>query len=108
MKGVVEETLRIECCRFRDCTVVAIITEMLTECSTGVEFSFDDARAETLVQRDDNVLIMLSEERDNTPLLRSKVGNCLDLSLGIACSALQLCSKLVRAFSISTVAGSNL
>ena len=67
---------------FPDHTVDAIITEMLTECSTSVELSFDDTRANTLVRRDGNIFIMLSEERDNTPLLRSKVGNDLDLSFG--------------------------
>jgi hypothetical protein len=77
---VVEEALHVECCRVRDCAIVAIVTQMLTECSTGVEFSFDDARAKTLVQRDDNVLIMLSEERNDTSLPRSEVRNHLGLS----------------------------
>ena len=72
--------MHVECWRVQTFVIVAIITELLTECSTGVEFSFDDARAKTLVQRDDNVLIMLSEERNDTSLPRSEVRNHLGLS----------------------------
>jgi hypothetical protein len=81
---------------------------MFADCSLGVEFSFDDAPTKAFVRWDDDVLVMLSEERDNTPLPWSEVGNNFICRSEIACSALQLRSKLERAASISSDAGSNL